>query len=82
MSGKMSAQTNGGTTDSWQSAGQVLTKFDKNKDGALDFAEFKEMCLELFGPAECERHPDKVPEIFKALDLDSDGLLKGDEWIT
>lgn len=78
MSGKTSTQANG--TEVWQSAGQILSKFDKNKDNAIDLVEFKALCFDLFGSDECKQYPEKISEIFKTLDFDADGLLKDDEW--
>lgn len=75
-----SKATNG--TEFWQSAEQILSKFDKNKDNALDLVEFKALCYELFGPDECKQHSDKISEIFKTLDFNSDGFLKDEEWKT
>ena len=69
--------TNG---EAWQSADEVLARFDKKEDGALDLEEFKELCLELFGADEVEQHESKISEIFEALDVDGDGFLKDDEW--
>ncbi|XP_001601573.1 nicotinamidase [Nasonia vitripennis] len=64
----------------WQTAEGVLKRFDKDQDGGLDFEEFKELCLELFGADEVEQHESKLPDLFNALDADGDGILKDDEW--
>lgn len=70
----------GKTNSDWQTAEGVLKRFDKDQDGGLDFEEFKELCLELFGADEVEQHESKLPDIFQALDVDGDGILKDDEW--
>ncbi|XP_058797423.1 nicotinamidase-like [Phymastichus coffea] len=68
--------------DNWQNADELLSRFDKNKDGALDLGEFQELCLELFGTDEIDRHGDKLVDIFQALDANSDGFLDDYEWQT
>lgn len=77
------SKENGNSNEqTWQSADEVLTRFDRNKDNALDLKEFLELCLELFGTDEIKQHEDKIAGIFCVLDADSDGLLKGREWQT
>lgn len=66
----------------WQTANEVLAKFAKNKDGGLNFEEFKELCLELFGADEVGRHENKVSDIFETLDVNGDGNIKNEEWET
>lgn len=64
----------------WQSAEEVLTKFDENKDGALDYEEFKKLCDDLFGAEEVKDADYRLRDIFDILDRNGDGLLDGDEW--
>lgn len=64
----------------WKTAEGVLARFDKDQDGGLDFEEFKELCLELFSADEVGQHESKVSDIFQALDVDGDGILKDEEW--
>ncbi|XP_012266017.2 nicotinamidase-like [Athalia rosae] len=64
----------------WSEPEGLLEKFDANKDGLIDFDEFRTMCVDLFGNEEVEKHEYRVRDIFDILDSDEDGTLNQEEW--
>ena len=60
----------------------LLKKYDKNGDFGLNLEAFKELCIDLFGVEEVQQQENKILEIFKIFDIDSDEIIRGNEWKT
>lgn len=65
--------------DDWKSVKTILDKFDNDKDAALDFEEFREMCIALFDREQIENSESVVRDIFYVFDTDGDHHLNEDE---
>lgn len=63
-----------------KTSSEVFDNFDKNKDGSLDFDEFRNLCLQLFDAEEVEENESRIENIFEIFDINRDGLLNGEEW--
>lgn len=63
-----------------ETSADILKEFDNNKDGGLDFGEFRNLCKQLFHAEEMEKNESKVQSIFEIFDINNDGLLKDGEW--
>ncbi|XP_070156461.1 uncharacterized protein [Polyergus mexicanus] len=61
--------------DIWVSPAAILSKFDVDADGALDYMEFRALCVHLFGTDEVKEHEWRVREIFELFDLNRKGTL-------
>ncbi|EFN78142.1 nicotinamidase [Harpegnathos saltator] len=59
----------------WNSPMAIRAKFDTDADGLLNYKEFLDLCVELFGMDEVKEHELQVREIFKLFDTDADGTL-------
>lgn len=61
--------------DIWVSPAAILSKFDVDADGTLDYMEFRALCVHLFGTDEVKEHEWRVREIFELFDQNGNGTL-------
>ncbi|XP_072753710.1 nicotinamidase [Anoplolepis gracilipes] len=59
----------------WASPATILSTFDVDADGTLNYVEFRQLCLHLFGTDEVKEHEWRVQEIFKLFDTNGVGTL-------
>jgi len=61
--------------DIWASPATIISNFDVDADGTLNYMEFQTLCVHLFGMDEIKEHEWRVREIFELFDVDRDGTL-------
>lgn len=53
----------------------ILSRYDVDKDGKLNYEEFRNLCVELFDVDEIEKHANLMSELFKLFDTNTDNML-------
>lgn len=65
--------------DIWASPAAILSRFDADADGTLDYVEFRALCVQLFGTDEVKEHERRVREIYELFDVNGDGTLNEED---
>lgn len=65
--------------DIWTSPATIISNFDVDGDGTLNYTEFQTLCVHLFGKDEVTEHEWRVREIFELFDVDRNGTLSEQE---